>query len=160
MGKTYKVVLNSSIPAAAGGNNNNNQPYFYDWTKLEQGKYKCSFTYVGCIRNNLNINNVPIVCIDLGQSDVYFARGTNTLSTPSLPNYIGALATNNMDFTPDPDNAYWCATLETNPPIYLQKRPPNNSFVVNIRQNANPSLIFNPDLIGNYTLTLYLEKLD
>ena len=157
MGKTYRVVLNSNI---AGGSNSN-QRFFYDWSKLEQGKYKCSFTMVCAFQSNPDLVVTPAVFLDLGQSNTYIARGTNTRTTPWFPSYIGCLGCNSLE-----DGAtiqpYAFADLEDNPPFYLQQRPPNNTMTVNIyiaTLGGFPSL-YNPPLIGRYTLTLYLEKMD
>lgn len=160
MGKSYKIVLNSHI---AGGNLMHFQQFFYDWDKLEQGSYKCSFTFIAGINGNPDNLYVPTVAIDLGQSNVYFAKGTNTLETPSIPNFIGYLNSNVILYNlidPIQNNAYLYANLETNPSIYLQQRPTNNTFSVRIQVNNNPTFNYNTNLIGKYTLTLYLEKMD
>lgn len=160
MGKIYRVVLNSNI---ANGGLNNQQRYFYDWDKLEQGQYRCSFTYIGAINGNPDLFFIPIVLIDLGQSTTYFAIGTNTLTNTAIPNYLGYVEHNVITYNPidtRPNNAYIFADLETNPPIYLQQRPTNNTFLVNIVTNSNPPSNYNSALIGRYTLTLFLEKMD
>jgi hypothetical protein len=163
MGKTYKVVFNSQI---ADGASNATQRFFYNWSKLEEGKYKGSFTFTAGIRNNLNFANVPLIGIDLGQqSNVFYARGINALNTPTsiLSTYMGCLTHTQIEYNildPVFNNGYLTATLETNPPFYLQTRPLNNFITVVIRQNATPGGFVNTNIIGNYTLTLYLEKLD
>lgn len=158
MGKTYNVVFNSDI---AGSGFNGIQTFFYDWSKLEQGQYKCSFTWVSSVGANPNLNVNPAVFMDLGQSNTFVARPFNSGSFGAsymIPTYIGCLGVNNL-FS---QLTYAYSNLEDNPPFYLQQRPPNNLVQITIyvaRGSPFPS-IYNSVLIGRYTLTLHLEKMD
>ena len=161
MGKIYRIVLNSDISPTTFVSS---RQFFYDWSKLEQGSYKCSFTFIsGKPTTSPNFIYVVNISLDLGQSNVYFPRPTNTRADLGPPNYIGSLTHNNIDYDaldPYADSAYLFATLETNPPFYLQQRPTNNIFTVNMQTNTSPIFGFNSSLVGKYTLTLYLEKMD
>lgn len=164
MGKTYKVVFNSDT---AGGSNGFQQ-FFFDWTELEQCQYKCSFSMVCAVASNPNLNVIPSVFMDLGQSETLIARPLNTGvfgSSYMLPSFIGTLGVNNIKNNPIdivPTATYAFADLEDNPPFYLQKRPPNNfiNIGIYITRGAPFPSIYNPNIIGRYTLTLYLEKMD
>jgi hypothetical protein len=157
MGKIYTVVLNSEISA---GPINNQKRFFYDWDKLEQGEYKVSFTFISGIANNPDLQYVVIIAIDLGQSNLFFGRPTNTRTNPSIPDFLGYVESNIMISALPGNDQYVYASLETNPPIYLGQRPTNNTFFVRILANANPAFNYNSSLIGRYTLTLYFEKMD
>ena len=166
MGKTYKVVFNSDI---ANSGNNGLQRFFYDWTRLEQGQYKCSFSMICAVGANPNLNVDVGVFMDLGQSNTFIARpfnanvGTGQFGSNYMnPSYIGMLADNNLETTLLANTTvYAFANLNDNPPFYLQKRPPNNNIQIGV-YIVSPTfpVIYNPVLIGRYTLTLYLEKLD
>lgn len=161
MGKTYKVVLNSDI---AGIGDNSNQFFFYDWSKLEQGQYKCSFTMVCAVGANPNLNVNVGVFLDLGQSNTLVARPLNTGvfgASYMTPSFIGMLGVNNLQDTILANTkVYAFSDLDDNPPFYLQKRPNNNIFRVLINIVRALPAKYNPVLIGRYTLTLHLEKLD
>jgi hypothetical protein len=163
MGKTYNVVFNSAI---AGSGNNSNQTFFYDWSELEQGQYKCSFSMICQVGANPNLNVVVGVFMDLGQSETFVAQPFNTGvlgANYMTPSFIGTLGVNNLLNTVLANTTvYAYSNFEDNPPFYLQKRPPSNSIQIGIyivRGTPFPST-YNPVLIGNYTLTLHLEKLD
>lgn len=165
MGKSYKIVFNSDI---ADSGSNGFQQFFYDWSQIEEGQYKCSFSMISAVGSTPTFNVIPSVFMDLGQSNTLIAKPFNTGSFGAsymLPSFIGTLGVNNIQndiLDPVPTAVYCFADLEDNPPFYLQKRPPNNFINVGVyitRGSPFPS-IYNPPLIGRYTLSLHLEKLD
>ena len=44
MGKIYNIVLNSAFGTAGADIRTVN--FFYDWSRIEQGRYKMTFTFV------------------------------------------------------------------------------------------------------------------
>jgi hypothetical protein len=169
MGKVYKVVFNSAI--ATGTGENDNRFYFYDWSRIPEGRYKCSFTYVNQVGQRILFFYDAMVFMDLGQTNVFFADRSSVRAT-NIPfgaqyfnqGFIGCLENQNTRSTvsSNPSNGSYIARIETNPPFYLDKRPTNNN--VNIRIVNGTASLKDGDLfsynMGNYTLTLYLEHLE
>ena len=158
MGRIYTIVFNSSI---GDGSAITNESYFYDWSLLDEGKYKCSFTFMSG-HNPVTFANGNDVCnifMDLGQgSNVTIASsstGGNFLST-----YIGSLETRSIITSANGSaqiNYYYASTV-TNPAFYLDNRPRNNKIIIYMATNgANQNTVFAP-IPGPYTLTLQLEK--
>lgn len=159
MGRIYTVVFNSAIGDGAAITN---ESFFHDWSLLEDGKYKCSFTFMS--GHNAAAfadgNNVCNLFMDLGQ-------GANvSIASPSsggnfLATYIGSLETRSIATSANGSaqiNYYYASTV-TNPPFYLDNKPNNNKVVIYMATNgANQSTVFAP-VPGAYTLTLQLEKI-
>lgn len=155
MGKTYKVVFNADL---TGGASNSNQRFFYDWSKLEQGQYKCSFTWLSGLNGTPAFGNTPGIFIDLGQSNTYIATPITSRTTSWNPTFIGCLNQNVLTGTIS--SSYLFADLDTNPPVYLQQRPTNNTMTVLIQNLIAVPTTYANFNVGRYTFTLYLEKMD
>ena len=56
------------------------------------------------------------------------------------------------------DNFYY-AFLNTNPPIFIMRRPTNNNFTVNLHSSL-PNFNNDVAVIGNYSLILNFDTLD
>lgn len=166
MGKVYKVVFNSVVSQSAG--TNDNQFYFYDWSLIPEGRYKCSFTYVNQVGQRQQLFYTGMVFMDLGQTNVFFADRSSVRAV-GIPfgaeyynqGFIGCLENMNTRGV-NVTNGSYIARTETNPPFYLGKRPNNNN--VNIKIVEGTASLTNGTLfgynMGNYTFTLYLEHLD
>ena len=83
MGKIYNIVLNSTY--GAGGTNA--KTYYYDWSQLPEGKYKCSFSYLGSAQV-LNLVTNAKVYLDLGQIKQYESQSQ---TSGVLGKFIGCL---------------------------------------------------------------------
>lgn len=161
---TYNVVLNalnSTLETIA--NDTWNKSYYIDWSaRMPQGKYKLSFTFISEGNAITAFQTIPVVYSDivssssnsiLPQSTVY--QNTNILGT-LFPTSIHT-PTNMCCFRAD---------LNSNPPIYLNNRPFNNIFTVQIYNNSNPPLSYldettpTPQKIGLYVLILHFELLE
>jgi hypothetical protein len=174
MGKTYKVVFNSAIALGSPTSSNDTQFFFYDWSRIPEGRYKCSFTYINQIQQRILLFTTAMVFMDLGQNHVFFADRSAVRSGAGIPfgaeyynsTFIGCLESQNTRTGASPiqnaTNGGYLATRDTNPPFYLDKRPNNNN--INIRVVEGTASLTNGQLfgynMGNYTLTLYLEHLD
>jgi len=83
MGKIYNIVLNSNN--GAGGTNA--KTYYYDWSLIPEGRYKCSFSYVGSAQT-LNVVTNAKIYLDLGQIKQYEPQ---LQTSGSVGKFIGCL---------------------------------------------------------------------
>ena len=151
MGKIYNIVFNSQwgLPASSS-----QTEYFIDWSRLPQGQYKCSFTFVGT--NILTLVDIANVFINLGCSNNFMATNPTNTTIIYNYNYIGSLVPTGIG-----NNQRLNADLSTNPPFYLNSRPVSNNVIVYIlRNNATQDVYIVPPVQEVYTLTLNLELLD
>ena len=152
MGKIYNIVLNS----AYGSTNVDirNVSYFYDWSRLEQGRYKLTFTFATAVFTTTNANVLNIFT-DLCQTNTFFAGNPNSSQSYGFQ-YLGmarASATGANNYLYAPNNF--------NGEMYLNSRPSNNLFSILLLNNdANKSGYSSTTLPGNYSLILTLELLD
>jgi hypothetical protein len=161
MGKIYNVVFNSDI---GGDTNTNSERFYYDWSQLEEGRYKCTFTFISAVGAVPNFAFVPNLFMDLGQGAYTQIASSNVPTSARIgavfsSSYIGSLETKTLTTTAG-STSYYYAGLMTNPPFFLDNKPRNNAVQILIVTNgANQSTLYVP-LPGIYTLTLQLEKLD
>ena len=150
MSKIYNIVFNSTIGITA---NSSIESYYFDWSKLPQGKYLCNFTFSSGVMNYANVY-APNVFIDLGCANNYIAQNPSG-SGSNVSSFIGALLFNGTGVA-----TYVYADMNSNPPFYLDSRPCNNQVTVSIVTNTtNQSTAFNP-VPTNYTLTLMLQLIE
>jgi len=159
MGKVYTVVFTRPIgndPVFA------DQTYFYDCiSHLEQGKYRGTFSFMGSSSGTISNQFHPLVFIDLGQSNYTSFASSPTFNTTFgtinyTQGYIGSLET----LLTGTNQTTYIASTETNPPFYLDYRPQNNLVNVRILNQRGFQDNLSGNNIGNYTLTLQLEKID
>lgn len=152
MGKIYNFILESAIGT---GITNSGKSFYIDWGRLPQGKYKVSFAFNSAIINTQN-TAIANIFVDLGQgSNTYIAQGP-TASSSYRHNYLGFLLATGTGV----GNYLYCDAF-TNPAIYIDQIPTNNSVTVEVHKNTG-SLEANYDIpdIGPYTLVLNFEKQD
>lgn len=160
MGKIYTVVFNSEIGADAV---TNNERYYFDWSQLEEGRYKCQFTFISAVATAPTFLTVPNLFMDLGQGAYVQIASSNVPTSPGIgavfnSTFLGALETKTLT-TVAGSTSYYYAGLTTNPPFFLDNKPRNNAVQILIRTNgANQNTAYTP-VPGAYTLTLQLEKL-
>jgi len=163
MGKTYTIVFNSAI---ANDTSTSTERYFFDWSQLEEGKYKGVFTFVNgqLGQSTPTYATVPALFMDLGQG-AYTQIASSGVPTSSnigrvyTPDYIGCLETRTIT-TNFGSTTYYYAGLTTNPPFYLDNRPRNSNVQILIQTIGVTGNTLYAPLIGAYTLTLQLEKLN
>jgi hypothetical protein len=158
MGRIYTVVFQSAIGAGIS----NNETFFYDWSQLEEGKYKCSFSFMSGHNpaSFVDGNNVANLFCDLGQgSNVVIASNSSGLNY--LSSYIGSLETRTIATAGVGTYvSYYYASTSTNPSFFIDCKPRNNIVNIYMATNgSNQSTAFTP-VSGPYTLTLQLEKQD
>lgn len=154
MGKIYNIVLNSAFGTASPDVRQVN--FFYDWSRLEQGRYKLSFTFV---TSTLTTTNATVLNIftDLAQTNTFFASNPDgTMNNTYGYQYLGmarASATGASSYLFAPNNF--------NGEIYLNQRPSNNLFSILLLNNdATKSAYTSTTLMGNFSLVLTLELLE
>jgi hypothetical protein len=143
----YNVVLYSTLGTGGGDNEN----FYYDWSQMEDVPYKVTFTFI-CPVLTLTNTAIGTIFVDLGQNSNKLAQGTTTNITYKA-SYLGSLF-----YTGTGANTYLYADTKTNGPTYLNGRPRNNNFLVEVHQNtANINANYAPAPAG-YTLILNFEK--
>jgi hypothetical protein len=164
MGKTYTIVFNSAI---AADTSTSTERYYFDWSRLEDGKYKGIFTFVNGQVGQVapTYATVPALFMDLGQGAYTQIASTGVPTSANIgdvysPDFIGCLETRTLITGGPLYSTYYYAGLTTNPPFYLDNKPRNNNVQILIQTiGANGNTLYAP-LIGAYTLTLQLEKLN
>ncbi len=87
MGKIYNIVLNSSF--GTDGPDIRTENFFYDWSRLEQGRYKLTFTFISSILTTTN-TSVLNIYTDLCQTNTFFASNPDGTQYNSLAyQYLG-----------------------------------------------------------------------
>ncbi len=154
MGKIYNIVLNSGFGTV--GTDIRTTNFFYDWSRLEQGRYKLTFTFVS---GQFTTTNTTVLNIytDLCQTNTFFASNPNgTRNDTYAYQYLGmarASATGASSYVYAPNNF--------NGEIFLNQRPSNNLFTIYLANNdIDKSAYSSTTLMGNYSLVLTLELLD
>lgn len=146
MGKSYTVVFNSLI----SGNSVVGEVFNYDWGQLPNKPYKVTFSFVSTIATLVN-NIIPVVFMDLGQQSSILAT---TNGTTGLKNkLLGCLLWSGTGAS-----NYLYADTHTNPAIYLNGRPTNNTVFIELHTNsADVSTNYTPATF-EYVLTINLEE--
>ena len=157
MSRITNVVLNSNNKVSG---TNNDAVYFVDWGAILQNrkKYRMHWTYVGQANTITIASKVAQVQVDF-QTNNYLNR-SSTMGAPTTQT-IGCLRTFYVNGTIN----YLFADDNNNPPIYLDSRPQNNTFRVQVLNNdATPAAWVDnagaPVANNNYMLTLSFQEID
>ena len=154
MGKIYNIVLNSAFGTATG--DARNVSFFYDWSRLDQGKYKLTFTFASSNFTTTNANVLNIFT-DLCQTNTFFASNPNGTRNDTYAYQFLGIARASATGT----NNYLYAPNNFNGEMYLNQRPSNNLFSILLLNNdANKTSYSSTTVPGNYSLILTLELLD
>lgn len=159
MGKIFNVVLNSAVDSA-GGIATNNENFYYDFSTMDEGKYKVTWSFMSAVNSVLQPTGVtvPNVFIDLGQGQFVNIASSSNVNQGMNYNatFIGSLEFKSFT-TPIASYGYYSATTTTNPPFYLDNKPRNNLINV-LMFNNNPTISILSPVSGQYTLILSFEK--
>ena len=152
--------LNSTLETLA--NDTYNKSYYIDWSsRMPEGKYRLSFTFISEGNTVNSFATIPVVYTNIVSSS------SNSILPQALvyqnTNILGVLYPTSIH-TPT-DICYFRADLTSNPPIYLNNRPFDNTFNVQIFNNSSPPLSYLdqaavPVNIGIYMLILHFELLE
>jgi len=158
MGKIVNIVLNSNN--ALAGSTTSNATYFIDWGAVldDRKPYRMHWTYVSQSNTITAATKVAQVQVDF-QTRAYLNRSSQ-MGAPNTQT-IGALRTFYVNGTVN----YLFADDNNNPPVYLDSRPQNNIFRVQILTNDATPVAWTdnagtPVAPGNYLLTLSFTEMD
>ena len=151
MSKSYNIVLNSAKNYSVGASQAS-VTYAIDCHFLEPGQYEVHFTFVS---NVLNVtgSDVGNIFINFGGNQQSF-HAFNTTTASSI-NYLGITKPYIIG-----TSSFLLAEDNTNPPIFLNGRPTNNLFTVEVYQNDFTTL-FTPATgsFPDYVLHLKFYKI-
>lgn len=152
--KSTQIVLNTSNYIS--GSTNNDAKYSIDWNTILKPNtpYKMAWSYIGG-QNVYNGTKPALLTIDMNM-DV-FEAGTNFGAKNS--NVIGFLAP--VIIQPGTNTVYLTAQLNTNEPVYLERRPLNSTFnvkIVDVNGNLWTDNDATPQLPANWVMTLVFTE--
>ena len=161
MGRIYTVVFNSAV---AGAPSTNNEQFFYDWSQMEEGRYKVTFSFMSAVNQTTQPTGtfVPNLFIDLGQGAYTSIASSNVPTNANIgavfnSNFLGSLEF--KSFTSNIGSyGYYCATSTTNPPFYIDNKPRNNIVNVIINTNGVTQTTSYTPTPGAYTLTIQFHR--
>jgi hypothetical protein len=143
--KIYNVILQSAI---GDGTNIFNETFFYDWGQIPDVPYNVSFSFVSSTTSIISTVTTVALYVDIAQT-------YNQIALPQAPapSYKGQFL-GNLRYLATSANNYLYADTNTNPSTFLNGRPTNNQFTVQIL--GNPTTDFTSS--GPYSLILsFLE---
>jgi hypothetical protein len=157
-GKIVNVILNSNNKVSG---TNNDAVYQFDFGAVLKDKtpYKLHWTYVG--QSNVITAASKIAQVQVNFNMKQYLNSSSTLGAPTTL-AIGTLRT----FYVNGSINYLFADDNNNPPIYLDNRPYNNNFNVQVLTNDSPPILWKdntavtPVVNGNYMLTLSFQEMD
>ena len=153
MGKIYNFVLNASNGTGA----DHSKAFLVDWDKIPDYKpLKLTFSFVTNDTGDAFAQIANIYC-NLGQSQNYF--GTGDSMTNSRGDYLGFLVPVSYPIAGGLFYESVRADLNTNPPIYLYRRPQQSNITVEIKTSTNQQTNY-VNALGNYTLILSFEEIE
>lgn len=157
MSRITNVVLNSNNKVSG---DNNDAVYFVDWGAIlkDRKKYRLHWTYASQSNTITAATKLAQVQVDF-QTNNYLNR-SSTMGAPTTQ-CIGCLRTFYVNGTIN----YLFADDNNNPPIYLESRPQNNTFRVQVLNNdATPAVWLDnatvPVANNKYMLILSFQEID
>ena len=154
MGKIYNIVLNSAFGSLVTDVRTVN--FYYDWSRLDQGRYKISMTFISSQFTTSNVN-VCNIFTDLCQTNTYFGSNPfGTLNDSYGYQYLGMARPSGLGA-----NNYIYAPNDFNGEIYVNQRPSSNLFTILLLNNDLLKTAYSSTVMfGNYSLVLNFELLD
>jgi hypothetical protein len=131
----YTIVLNSNLGSGAL---NNEKTFNFDWSVIPDRNYEVHFSF-NSMPMSLTWISQPICMIysDLfAGGNVYMPNGSNGAQTTQALGVAFPYVQSATTFLHAEDG--------TCPPIYINTRPRNNQFTVDLLTNAVPPVPFNP----------------
>jgi hypothetical protein len=153
--RVTQIILNTTNYIS--GSTNNNASYYIDWGAILKPNvpYKLHWTYMGGL-NTYNGTKAAFVSINFN-FNVYQASGTAIGASTS--NIVGFLKP--VVITPASNTVFLMADTATNEPVYMERRPLNNNFNVQI-VDVNGALWLDnaatPVVPANWSLTLHFTE--
>ena len=132
--KIYNVVLQSAI---GDGTTTSNETFFYDWTQIPDVPYIVTFAFMSGFIALVSVGQVASLYVDLSQSYNQLALSQSSAQNAYRGQFLG-----NLMYAVVAANNYLYAENNTNPETYLNGRPRNNNFAVEI--HSMPTTDYTP----------------
>ena len=145
--KIYNVVLQSEI---GDGTSRSNESYFYDWTQIPDVPYLVKFSFMSSTAALTSAGQIASLYVDLSQSYNQLATGQIAAEFAYRGQFLG-----NLLYLGVAAQNYLYAEVNTNPPTYLNGRPRNNNFIVEVHNS--PTVDYAP-APGVYCLVLSFQE--
>ena len=147
---SYTFVFNSKfgVKTAQGANE---VGYGVDWSVIPDQPYEIQFSYIGQA-NNIDYASLAQIYADLGTpTNSYNAINAASRTATNTSQFLGVLVTYLYG-----TNSFFIADSGTNPTVYINGRPRNNTPIIRINSNANPMTLYTPatGALGDYILTM------
>lgn len=144
MGRIYNVVFEGEVAPQSASS----KVFYYDWGVLPDCPYKVRFSF--SVRDQTLTNTtVANIFMDLGQ---FLPQASANGATPRI-DYLGSLT-----YSGTGTSKHLFATVDDNPPIYLNTRPTNNVVQIDIFNNTVAEQTYGI-LNNQYTLCLSFEMI-
>jgi len=145
--RNYNVVLQSEI---GDGSTQINEMFFYDWSQLPDVPYIVTFSFSSSVITFATMNGLRFACLymDLGQSYNQIA------TSKTAPTSLTSIFLGNILYNTSTVANLLTAESDSNPPTFLNGRPKNNNFTVDIRNSPGASFA----LVGAYSLILSFQE--
>ena len=122
--RIYNVILQSGI---GDGATQSNETFFYDWTQIPDVPYHVSFSFTSSVNPMTQIGQTASLYVNLSQSYNQIATAQSSPQSAYRGQFLG-----NLMYAVVAANNYLYAENNTNPETYLNGRPQNNNFAVEI----------------------------
>ena len=145
--KIYNVVLQSAI---GDGTTGSNESYFYDWTQIPDVPYIVTFSFMSATIALTSAGQIASLYVDLSQPYNQLATCQKAAQSAYRGQFLGNLMYEGINA-----NNFVYADVNTNPPTYLNGRPSNNNFVVEVHNSPTQDYTPAP---GIYCLILSFQE--
>ena len=122
--KIYNVILQSGI---GDGLTQVAETFFYDWTQIPDVPYHVTFSFTSSVNPMTQIGQTASLYVNLSQSYNQIATAQSSTQSAYRGQFLG-----NLMYAVVAANNYLYAENNTNPETYLNGRPQNNNFAVEI----------------------------
>ena len=122
--KIYNVILQSGI---GDGPTQTNETFFYDWSQIPDVPYHVTFSFTSSVNPMTQIGQTASLYVNLSQSYNQIATAQSSPQSAYRGQFLG-----NLMYAVVAANNYLYAENNTNPETYLNGRPQNNNFAVEI----------------------------
>ena len=146
--KIYNVVLQSEIGTGTTGSN---ESFFYDWTQIPDVPYSVTFSFMSATIALTSAAQIASLYIDLSQSYNQLATGQTGAQSAYRGQFLG-----NLMYLGVAAQNFLYAEIKTNPPTYLNGRPKNNNFAVEVHNSPTQDYAPAP---GVYCLVLSFQEI-
>ena len=145
--RIYTVVLQSAI---GDGPALSSETFFYDWSQIPDVPYYVRFSFMSAQMTITQVGQMASVYVDLSQPYNQLAKAQSSAQIEQRGQFLG-----NLLYAFIAANNCLCAENNTNPPTFLNGRPRNNNFTVEI--HSSPTVDFIP-VAGPYCLILSFQE--